>query len=107
MFDHPLVVLLAEPLPQQALPRRREAGEEDLAHELVAEAEPEAVDPQDPTLAQALELLDELDLVDAKERRERPRLKRLLEHRRREQDPIRPGALGAALRKERLGERDR
>jgi hypothetical protein len=97
MFDHPFVVRLVKTLAQQALPRRREAGEEDLVHELVAEAEAEAIDPQDSARAQALELLDELDLVETKQRRERLRPERLLEHGRREQEPIRPGALGAAL----------
>jgi hypothetical protein len=51
MFDHPFVVRLAKALAQQALSRWREAVEEDRAHELVAEAEAEAVDPEDPTRA--------------------------------------------------------
>jgi hypothetical protein len=38
-------------LAQQALPGWRETREEDLAHQLVAEAEAEAVDPKDPTRA--------------------------------------------------------
>src|ERR1700756_989206 len=98
MFDHPFVVGLAQALAQQTLPRRRETREQDLAHQLVAEAEPKAVDPKNPPLAQPLQLLNQLVLVDTKHGRERLRLKRLLEHAGREQDSIRLRALRAALR---------
>jgi hypothetical protein len=84
MCDHPFVARLVKAFAQQALPRRREAVEKDRADELVAEAEAEAVDPEDPTRAEALELLHQLDLIDAKQRRKRLRLERLLEHGRRE-----------------------
>src|SRR2546430_14855801 len=107
MFDHPLIIRLLESLTEQSLTRRRQTGAENLAHELIAEAEAKTVDPQDPTLAQALELLDEFDLVDTKQRREWLRLERLLEYGGGEENTVGPGTLRPALRDERLGERGR
>src|SRR3989442_7930827 len=107
MFDPQPVVRLVESLVEQSMTRRGQAGAENLAHELVAEAEAETVDPEDPALAQSLELLDELGLVDAQQSRERLRLERLLEHGGGEQDAVAPGAFGAALREQRPRDRGR
>src|SRR6266566_2024629 len=49
-----------EPLVKEALPRRRDAGEQHLADEVVTKAEAEPVNAQDSLFAEALELLREL-----------------------------------------------
>ena len=98
---------VVEPLPQEALPGGGDAFEQHLADEVVAEAEAEPVDAQDPPFAEALELLDELGGVGAEEICERLGLERLLEHRGGDEDAVCPVALGAALGEQRLGERPR
>ena len=49
---------VVEPSPQEPSPRGGDALEQGLTHEVVAEAEAEAVDAEDAPFAQALELLD-------------------------------------------------
>jgi len=48
---------IAEPLLQETLPRRRDASEQHLADEVVAEPKAEPVDAEDAAFAQALQLL--------------------------------------------------
>ncbi len=96
---------LVEPLLQESLPGRRDALQQHRADELVAESEPEAVDAEDAPFAQPLERLDEFGRVDAEEIGERFGLEWLLEDGGGDEDAIRPVALGAALSKQRLGQR--
>ena len=114
---------IVEPLPQQALAGGRDALEQHLADEVVAEAEAEAVDAEDPPFAEALELLDELGGVDAEEVCERLRLERLLEHGGGDEDAVaqspsarhwassasveRPRRAGGVAVRERLGDEAR
>ena len=81
---------MVEPLLQESLPGRRDAFEQHLADEVVAEPEPEAVDAEDAPLAQALQRLDEFGCVDAEEIGERFRLEWLLEDGGGDEDAIRP-----------------
>src|SRR5438128_7230804 len=69
-----------EPCLQEATTGGRDAGEQDLADEVVAEAEMKAVDAEDAVLAEAFELFGELGRVHVEEWCKRFRLERLLEH---------------------------
>src|ERR687896_364898 len=93
---------LPETLPQEAPACRREAVQEYLVHELVAETEAEAVDTEDATLAQAFELLGELGGVGSKQPSKRLRLEGRLEHRRGNEDAIGGVALSSELGQQRF-----
>src|SRR5262245_64158527 len=96
--------MLRQPLEQEAPASRRDALEQDLADEVVAEAEAEPVDAEEPPLAEPLELLEELGRVDSEEVRERLGIEGLLEQRGSGQEPVGPLALGATLGEERVRE---
>ena len=99
-----MATAIVEPLAKEPLPGGRDALEQDLADEVVAEAEAEPVDAEDAPLAQALELLEELGCVDAEQVGERLGLERLLEQRGGDEDAVCPVALGAALGEQRVGQ---
>ena len=92
--------------------RRCRAGEiglaQDLTDEVVAEAESEPVDAQDPAFAEPLELLRERGRVGVEELCERLGVERLLEHGRGGEDPVRlAGPRCSALCEQRLRQRPR
>src|SRR5512144_1259903 len=100
-------VLVVEALPHEALSCRGNGLTEDLAHEVVAEAEPEPVDAENPTFAEALELLRELGRVGGEHLCEPLGIERLVEHGGGGEDPERLRPLGPALVEEGLCRRPR
>src|SRR6266542_3996916 len=91
--------------PEKAHPCGREAGAEGFADERVTEAG--AVDAEDPTFAEAIELLDDRNCVDPERGHQLLWFERLLENRGGQEDAVRLRALGAALGEQRFRERGR
>ena len=63
-----------ELLAEESAAGRRQAREQYLCHEIVAESEPDPVDPEDAAFAQTLELVGQLGHVGLQERRQRLRV---------------------------------
>src|SRR5579859_1694995 len=94
-----------EPCLEEATTGGRDAGQQDPADDVVAEAEMKAVDAEDAVLAEAFELFGELGRVHVEDCRKRFRLERLLEHRRSEEHAVGVHSRGAALAEQSVGKR--
>ena len=95
---------MVEALLQQPAPRRGDVLAQHLADEVVAEAEAEPVDAEDPPLTEALELLGERRRIRVEDVGERLGRERLLEQRGGGEHAEGPRAFGAALREQRFGQ---
>ena len=98
---------LLDPLPQQALPCRGDAFEQDLADEVVAEAEAETVDAEHAPLAEPFEVFDKRGCLELEHLREQARLEGLLEQGCSREGAAVARAFGTALCDQRFGERPR
>ena len=97
----------AEARVQEPSAGRRETCEEDVADEVVAEAEAEAVHAEEAPFAEPLELFRQLRGVKTENRSKRLRLEWLVEDGRSDEHAMRVPTLGAALSEQSVGQRGR